>query len=211
LDFHHIYPGFHQVLRIPDLIEVLRPVGAKLTFNDRGVRDALQDELDFFSPSLFVQGSFHDNPESKIYSALTKEMNRLNKNECRKLANYLTSLVELQTIHTESSEYTLTLRTTPPSQAEVGFPGFGFHLDVRSKRLLSTLVGPGMEWVLPEEVNPEQLALIMKGKESSHLFRDDAVVKQTHTGDVVLFTGNRLPHRPPITTERRLICVIDSP
>lgn len=205
------HPGFDRVLRVPDLIEVLRPGGANLTFNEGTFTNALQDELDFFSPSLVVQGNYHDNPESKIYTALTKEMNRLNKNECRKLAHYLTSLVELQTIHTESSDYTLALRTTPPSQAEEGFLGAGFHLDVRTKRLLSTLVGPGMEWVLPEEVDPEQLALIMKGKESSHLFRDDAVIKQTQTGDVILFTGSRLPHRPPITTQRRLLCVIDSP
>lgn len=205
------HPGFDRVLRVPDLIEVLRPVRANLAFNDEAFITALQDELDFFSPSLFVQGSYHDNPESKIYSALTKEMNRLNKNECRKLAHYLTFLVELQTLHADSSDFTLALRTTPPGKGEEAFPGAGLHLDLRTKRLLSTLVGPGMEWVLPEEVDPEQLALIMKGKESSHLFRDDAVIKQTQTGDVILFTGSRLPHRPPITSERRLLCVIDSP
>ena len=201
---HH--PEFSQILRIPDLIEVLSPLHYEKDFTE-----SLKDELDFFSPSFVVQGNYHNNPEGKIYSALTKEMNRVNKTECRKLAHYVTSLVELQTLHTDSPDFTLALRTTPPGKMEEAFPGAGFHLDLRTKRLLSTLVGPGMEWVLPEEVNPEQLELVMKGKDSSTLFREGAAIKQTNPTDVVLFTGNRLPHRPPITTERRLLCVIDSP
>lgn len=200
------HPEFSQILRIPDLIEVLAPSNY-----DKDFTEALKNELEFFSPRLVVRGSYHDNPESKIYSALTKEMNRLNKNECRKLAHYLTSLVELQTLHADSSDFTLALRTTPPGKGEEAFPGAGLHLDLRTKRLLSTLVGPGMEWVLPEEVNPQQLDLVMKGKDSSTLLRDGAIIKQTNPTEVVLFTGNRLPHRPPITRERRFLCVIDSP
>jgi hypothetical protein len=200
------HPGFDRILLVPDLIEVLRP-----THYDQNFSNILQDKFDFFSPSLIVQGSYLDNPERKIFAMLRKKIEQLTHDECQELSHHLTTLVELQTIHSNRSDYTLTLRTTLPNMTGEAFPGAGFHLDIRSQRLLSTLVGPGMEWVLPEEVNPEQLALIMKGKESSHLFQDDAVVKQTHTGDVVLFTGNRLPHRPPITTERRLLCVIDSP
>ena len=175
------------------------------------ISNALRKEIGISCPNILVKGDHRTNHERKIYSALTKKMKRMNKDERLQVANYLSSLVELQREYSGSTQFSLSLRTTIPSSRNEAFPGEGFHLDVRGKRLLSTLVGPGMEWVLPEEVYSDKLNLIMNGKSCSQLLRQGAELKQVRETDVVLFEGNRVPHRPPKTDQLRLLCVIDSP
>jgi len=99
-----------------------------------------------------------------------------------------------------------------------------FHVDRVGVRLVTTLVGPGTEYVASEHVNRAMLGHAAGGAsdDSSGLLRPGAVIARAEAGDVVLMKGESWPgnagrgavHRSPPTQATqacapRLVVTID--
>jgi hypothetical protein len=96
-----------------------------------------------------------------------------------------------------------------------------FHVDRVGVRLVTTLVGPGTEYVASEHVNRAMLGHAAGGASdaTSGLLRPGAVIARAEPGDVVLMKGESWPgntgcgavHRSPATQADapRLVVTID--
>lgn len=96
-----------------------------------------------------------------------------------------------------------------------------FHVDRVGVRLVTTLVGPGTEYLASEHVNRAMLGHAAGGASdaSSGLLRPGAVIARAEPGDVVLMKGESWPgnagggavHRspPPQAGAPRLVVTID--
>ncbi|MFO0335169.1 MAG: DUF1826 domain-containing protein [Pseudomonadota bacterium] len=105
------------------------------------------------------------------------------------LARHLAELVELYAILTDASRVGLRFCVT------AGQPCPRFHVDRVGLRLITTLRGPGTQWLEPDDVDRRRLGPGSGGlpDESSGLLRPGAAIRQLAAFDVGVFKGESWP------------------
>ncbi len=146
---------------------------------------------------------------------LNKELNRIaeQKIECRatgsveeilvQLNDYLNSdipgyvslfediseVVKLFEKTTQASSFRLLLATVSTNMCR------RFHTDINEIRLLCTYIGQGTLWLPDEAINEKALRT---GGNNQEIVKDEELIQQVPTGDVVLLKGALYPEANPI-------------